>query len=158
VFHSREEDRWKQAWQASAGSFPEIGREAAEALRLERGIPQFGVDFTPRNNPIEAGLQHAISFTKGCYVGQEVVSKATYVGGVNRRLVRLRVADESPVPAGAEIVDAGGKKVGAVTSSAYSPESRSAIAFGYVKRTFANAGTRLAAAYPGGRLVEAEVI
>ena len=110
VFHSLDEDRWKEAWQASAGSFPEIGPEAAESLRLERGIPRFGVDFTERNNPVEAGLQYAISFTKGCYVGQEVVSKATYVGGVSRRLVRLRIAEESAAPAGTDIIDDGGRK------------------------------------------------
>ncbi len=141
---------------------PEVSRksgpEAAESLRLERGIPRFGVDFTERNNPVEAGLQYAISFTKGCYVGQEVVSKATYVGGVSRRLVRLRIAEESAAPAGTDIIDDGGKKVGVVTSSAYSPEFRSAIAFGYVKSRFACPGIQVAAAYPGGRLVEAEVM
>jgi len=161
LFRTQDDDRWKEAWGISAGSFPEVGPEAAEALRLERGIPQFGVDFTGRNNPIEAGLQHALSFTKGCYVGQEVVSKATYVGGVSRRLVRLRLDDhdQSVVPPGIEILDERSKKVGVITSGAYSPEARTVIAFGYVKRALGDSGTRgLFAAYPGGKMVGATVI
>jgi folate-binding protein YgfZ len=121
----------------------EITTEVANVLRLERGIPVFGVDMDESNNPIEAGLDDAISFNKGCYVGQEVISKATYVGGVGRYLRRLLVETDRALETGAEVLSEEGKSVGRVTSSALSPALGRTVALAYVKRTFAEPGQRL---------------
>ncbi|RPJ85717.1 MAG: aminomethyl transferase family protein [Acidobacteria bacterium] len=120
-----------------------ITTQVADLLRLERGVPVFGVDMNESNNPIEAGLDDAISLDKGCYVGQEVVSKATYVGGVSRYLRSLSIATDQPVTAGAEVVVEEGKRVGHVTSSAFSPALGRTVALAYLKRDYAEPGRRL---------------
>ncbi len=89
-------------------------------LRLERGTPRFGVDMDESNYPMEAGLEEAISLDKGCFPGQEVVAKATYVGGVRRRLCKLLFSPGSPVPAHGAKVICNERKAGAVTSAVYS--------------------------------------
>ncbi|RPJ58361.1 MAG: aminomethyl transferase family protein [Acidobacteria bacterium] len=121
----------------------EITKQVADLLRLERGVPVFGVDMNESNNPIEVGLDDAISLNKGCYVGQEVVSKATYVGGVSRYLRSLSVMTEKPVRAGAEVLVEEGKRVGHVTSAAFSPALGQTVALAYVKRDYAEPGRRL---------------
>ncbi len=120
-----------------------ITPQVADLLRLERGVPVFGVDMNESNNPIEAGLNDAISLDKGCYVGQEVVSKATYVGGVGRYLRPVWIATDQPVPAGTEVLVGDGKRVGHVTSSAFSPALGRTVALAYVKRDYAAPGQRL---------------
>lgn len=72
--------RWEQQ-----GLIP-VGSGALDAVRVERGAPCFGIDFGPDNFPQETGLDHAVSYTKGCYLGQEVVARIHYRGGVNRHL------------------------------------------------------------------------
>ena len=124
-------------------SVVEITAEVADLLRLERGFPVFGIDMNQSNNPIEAGLNEAISLDKGCYVGQEVVAKATYVGGVARYLRPVSIATDQPVPAGAEVLLGEGKRVGHITSSAFSPALGRTVALAYVKRDYAEPGQRL---------------
>ncbi len=121
----------------------EINAQVADLLRLERGVPVFGIDMNESNNPIEAGLNEAISLDKGCYVGQEVVSKATYVGGVGRYLRPVSISTDQPVPAGAEVLVGDGKRVGHVTSSAFSPALGRTVALAYVKRDYAAPGQPL---------------
>ncbi len=121
----------------------EMTTEVANVLRLERGIPVFGIDMNGSNNPIEAGLDDAISLNKGCYVGQEVVSKATYVGGVSRYLRAVLVSTDRVLETGAEVLSHEGKSVGHVTSSAFSPAFGKTVALAYVKRLFAEPGQRL---------------
>ena len=136
---------------------PVIGEEAQKILRMERGLPLFGVDFDQSNNPIEAGLSDAISLDKGCYTGQEVISKATYVGGVSRRLVRLLLPPAAAAAAGSEVLSDDGKKIGYVTSSAVSPHLGRAIAFAYVKREWAEPGKALVVIDADGTRMAAEV-
>lgn len=124
---------------ASAGGAP-VGRLAVDALRIARGIGRFGIDWNESTNPLEAGLDRALSFDKGCYVGQEVVAKATYIGRVNRRLVRLRWKGE-PVAADTPLL--GGKAPGRVTSSAKVPGTDEVVALGYVRRDVTEAGSVL---------------
>ena len=115
---------------------------AIEAARIEAGYPLFGVDMTDDTIPLEAGIEErAISFSKGCYVGQEVIIRVLHRGHgrVARRLVALRLAGE--VSAGAK-VQAGDREVGAVTSAAVSPEF-GPIALAYVHRDFTANGTQL---------------
>ena len=97
----------------------EVGEEAPEVLRVEHGIPRHGVDMDADNLPGEAGItERAVSFTKGCYIGQEPVARMHHRGRPNRRLRGLRLS--APAPAGAAVT-ADGRTVGTLTSSVTSP-------------------------------------
>lgn len=104
-----------------------------ESLRIERGLPRFGVEMDAETIPQEANLDAlgAISFTKGCYTGQEVVARIHFRGHVNRHLRWLR--SEQPLAKGAVVVDAEGKEVGDVRSSTVSAE-RGPLAIAMVRR------------------------
>jgi folate-binding protein YgfZ len=136
---------------AAAGAAP-AGPGAIAAARIEAGYPVFGADMTDDTIPLEAGIEdRAISFSKGCYVGQEVIIRVLHRGHgrVARRLVRLRIAGP-PVSRGTALY-AGDREVGHVTSAGDSPRS-GAVAMGYLHRDFAAPGTRVEAAAPGGRV------
>lgn len=119
------------------------GAAALEILRIEAGIPLFGRELGEQVLPAEAGLERAISVSKGCYVGQEIVARLRSRGHVNHRLVGLRFAADRLPAAGSEIRD-GGVRVGEVTSACVSPAA-GAIGLGFVRREHAGAGTRLVA-------------
>lgn len=106
----------------------------AEALRLEAGVPKMGLELTEKTIAAEAGLVGwTVSFTKGCYVGQELVARIDARGSnVARRLVWVSSPEAIP-PKGAELV-VGGKVVGAVTSSSWSPRSKGGLGFAYLRR------------------------
>lgn len=120
-----------------------MGYAALNALRLEQGVPWFGYDFGEKHIPHEAGLQDShISYTKGCYTGQEIVERVRSRGHANRVRVGLRFSGElSPAP-GAPLT-AGGIEVGYVTRTAFSPALGVAIGMGYVRREHSAAGTEL---------------
>jgi folate-binding protein YgfZ len=114
-----------------------VGARALEVVRVESGVPLYGVDMDESNLAQETGLEsEAISYDKGCYLGQEVVARIHFRGHVNRRLMGLKFADR-PAPRGAALYD-GEKEVGAVTSSVVSPDL-GAIGLGYVRREFERA-------------------
>jgi folate-binding protein YgfZ len=119
--------------------------ETLDIVRIEAGRPAFLVDMDEHTIPLEAGLeQRAISFTKGCYVGQEVIVRVTHRGGgrVAKKLVGLRLS-KGQLPAGGEVLSSAGRDVGRLTSSAWSPAVESGIALGYVHRDFTAPGTTL---------------
>ena len=121
----------------------ELGASALEALRIEAGTPRFGIDMTEDTIPLEAGIEaRAISMTKGCYVGQEVIIRILHRGHgrVARRLVGLNIQGTS-VPAPGSPLAADGRRIGVLTSAAFSPQTRHAIALGYVQRDVAEPGT-----------------
>lgn len=120
-----------------------VGLEALEVFRLEMGLPRYGVDVDENVIVLEAGFKDAISFTKGCYMGQEVVARATHIGRVNKTLVKLEVESQTPLGSRAKLLS-DGKEAGFVTSSAFSPERGRLVGLGYVHRDFAQEGTRLA--------------
>jgi folate-binding protein YgfZ len=124
--------------------------EVAEALRVEAGRPRFGQDADSSNLPDEVGLRDAISTTKGCYVGQEVVARLRTYGRVARRLVGLRFSGH-PLPEGTVFPDPGRPEtsLGRVTSRALSPRF-GAIGLGLVTRDVADAAALAAAGDPGG--------
>jgi folate-binding protein YgfZ len=129
---------------------------AIEAARIEAGYPLFGVDMTEETIPLEAGIEdRAISMTKGCYVGQEVIIRVLHRGGgrVAKRLVALRIKGDQPdgVPANGARVFSDERDIGGVTSAARSP-NLGAIALGYVHRDFVAAGTELEVETPSGRV------
>ena len=117
-----------------------VAADVLQAARIEAGYPLFGADMTDETIPLEAGIEErAISFTKGCFVGQEIVIRVLHRGGgrVVKKLVGLRLTGEAV--AGARIVS-GEREVGVVTSVAKSPRL-GAIALGYVHRDFTTPGT-----------------
>src|SRR5580700_8954864 len=114
-----------------------IGMRALNALRLEAGVPWFPDDFNDTVIPHEAAIETThISFSKGCYTGQEIVERVRSRGQVNRRRVRLKFSSaEPPVPlTRLRAKDTGAKEVGIITSSAFSPGTDAAIGMGYVRR------------------------
>jgi folate-binding protein YgfZ len=121
----------------------ELDPDAAEALRIEAGIPKFHRDMDEDTIPLEAGIEsRAISFTKGCYVGQEVIVRVLHRGHgrVVRRLVGLTL-DGGPAPEPRGEVFSGGHSIGLVTSSALSPALKHPIALAYLRREFTDPGT-----------------
>jgi len=112
----------------------EVGEEALECLRIERGRPRYGLDLDDSVIPQEAGLnERAVSFTKGCYVGQETVARLFYRGKPNRQLRGLRSA--VPIAPGAPL-SYGDREVGRVTSAVVSPRF-GPIGLGFVRREVA---------------------
>jgi tRNA-modifying protein YgfZ len=130
--------------------------EVIEAARIEAGYPLFGADMTAETIPLEAGIEdRAISMTKGCYVGQEVIIRVLHrgQGRVAKRLVGLRIKDDQPdgLPASGARVFSDERDIGSVTSAGRSP-NLGAIALGYVHRDFVSAGTELEVETPSGRV------
>jgi folate-binding protein YgfZ len=123
----------------------EASEDTGETLRIEAGRPRFGVDMDTDTIPLEAGLENrAISFTKGCYVGQEVIVRVMHRGHgrVARRLVSI-VLPNGTVPAHGDKIHAGERVVGEITSATASPRLGAPLALGYVQRDHATAGTEL---------------
>jgi len=118
-------------------------QEAAEAIRIEIGWPEYGRDIGEDRFPQEVARDAlAISFAKGCYLGQETVARIDSRGHVNRFLVKLRFPT-ADVPADGTVVRAEGQEVGRVTSAAFSPRWGVAAALGYVARGHEVPGSRL---------------
>jgi folate-binding protein YgfZ len=135
------------------------GWQAFEMARLEAGIPRFGADMDETHLPPECGLEaRAMSYTKGCYIGQEVLNRIHTMGHVNRELRGLRLAAElTQLPAKGTRLFHGGKEVGYVTSALASPALHANIALGYVRKEANPVGTELQLGEPEGspvRVVE----
>jgi len=133
-----------------------IGPEALEVLRVEQGIPRFGQDFGPENFPQETGEESAVSYTKGCYLGQEVVARIHYRGGVQKSLRRL-VFDAPANPGSTLLLE--GREVGTATSVVRSLSGDGgdgrAIGLGILHKRGAEPGTVLEVAGGGTATVAA---
>lgn len=116
-----------------------IGWEAFERLRIEAGTPRYGTELTDSIFPLEAELEHAIDFEKGCYIGQEIVARMKYRGHPNRLLRGFEIHAGEPVPQNAPII-VDDKEVGWITSSAYSSELDKYIALGYIRMAHTEEG------------------
>jgi folate-binding protein YgfZ len=123
-----------------------VGFEALETLRIEAGVPRFGVDMDESRIVLEAGLEDAVSFTKGCYIGQEIIARIHWRGHIAKRLAGLTFANETPVDPGARIRSLDGKEIGEITSAVYSPRLDRTVALGYIKYDYLAPGTRVNAA------------
>ena len=119
-----------------------VGEEAQNILRVEAGMPRYGVDFDEDNLLLETGLDNAVSFTKGCYLGQEVVERIRSRGHVNKKLVGLLLDGQLKAEPGDRVMR-GDKELGKVSSSVNSPELGRPIALGYVHRDFWDPGTAI---------------
>ena len=119
-----------------------IGSQALEILRIEAAIPRYGIDMNEDNLLLETGLEQAVSFQKGCYLGQEVLERIRSRGHVNRRLAGMVL--EGDAPAGRnDAVHSGEKEIGRVTSSTFSPFLNRPIALGYIHRNYLEPGIPL---------------
>ena len=125
-----------------AGARP-VGYDALEILRIEAGVPRYGVDMDETNVVTEAALDDAVSYTKGCYVGQEIIARIKYRGHVAKKLSGLVFEQAVKLPAGAAIKSADGKEVGRLTSVTYSPTLGRTIALGYLKYDYLELGTEV---------------
>ena len=126
------------------------GNDTWEIARIESGRPLWGVDMDESTLPQEANFDElgAISYTKGCYIGQETVARVHFRGHVNRFLRRLRFVTRPAPPKGAELVDETGKVIGEICSAALSPRF-GGVALGMVRREILP-GTTLQARWPEG--------
>jgi folate-binding protein YgfZ len=135
----------RSALQVAGGeALRRVGREAAEALRLEAGTAQYGPDFDEGVILTEAGLEDAVSYQKGCYIGQEVIARIKFRGHVNRHLVGLRLEGTTPPPARTPLYHEE-REVGQVTSAAFSPALGVVVALGYLRREVSAPGSRVVA-------------
>ena len=124
---------------------------SAEVFRVEEGIPRWGRELTEEIIPIEANLEaRAIDYEKGCYIGQEVISRIKMSGQTNKRLCGLVSLRDAPLSTGMKLAATGekSKEAGWITSAARSGRLGKEIALGYVKRGFNSIGTRLDAIKP----------
>jgi folate-binding protein YgfZ len=131
----------------------ELDRPTFEALRIEAGTPVFGQDITEKNLPQEIGRDaRAISFVKGCYLGQETVARIDALGHVNQVLKGLQLEPHTGCPAVGSILEADGKRVGVVTSAAVVPWRDRPLALALIRTSHARAGAavRIAAAAGDG--------
>ena len=133
-------DVWRDL--ANSGAEP-VGCVATDVLRVEAGIPRYGLDFDERVMPLEAGIASAVDFEKGCFIGQEALAKMHNLGKPRRYLCGLVIAGSEPAPRETEIfVD--GKEVGWTTSSLLSIYSDECVAFASLRRGFHEVGQLVA--------------
>jgi folate-binding protein YgfZ len=131
-----------------------IDAAVAEVLRVEYGRPRFQQDMSEDTIPLEAGIdERAISMTKGCYVGQEVIVRVLHRGHgrVAKKLVGLALEPSAAVPSQGDRIHAGDRDVGVVTSAVSSPAAGGPIALGYVHRDFVDEGTSVTVESGGTR-------
>ena len=125
---------------AALAALPAGDAATYRRLRIQAGVPAFGEDFTDRTIPLETRQMDHISFTKGCYVGQEVIARLHNYKRVKRALVRLSIEGAAPPGEGAELFD-GDRPAGRVTSAA--PSGSVTLALGYVEAGHETPGHRL---------------
>jgi len=131
-----------ELWEAllQAGARP-VGFEALEILRIEAGQPRYAIDMDETHVVSETGLDDAVSFTKGCYIGQEIIARIKYRGHVAKKLSGLILDRPARIERDAKIISTDGKEIGRVTSATLSPHLGSTIALGYVKYDYLAPGT-----------------
>lgn len=132
-----------------------VGWQALNVRRIEAGIPWWGEELTPSLVPLEARLDHAISHTKGCYVGQEIIARIHARGHVNNLLAGFFVVGDA-IPQRDTEIRHDGKKVGRVATVVGSPRLQRPIALGFLRRELQEPGTRVRAVTADGE-VELEV-
>jgi folate-binding protein YgfZ len=125
-----------------AGAQP-FGSEVAETLRIEAGIPRFGIDMDESRVVTETNLDDAVSFTKGCYIGQEIIARIKYRGHVAKKLTGVLLDQEVALESGAKILSDDAKEIGSITSATISPRLKQTIALAYVKYDYLAPGTKV---------------
>ncbi len=133
------------------------GTSALELLRIEAGIPKFGAELDDSVIPLEAELERAINFDKGCYIGQEIVARMKYRGHPNRLLRGLEIESSQPPQSGDQIFD-GSKLIGRITSGTRSTSFGQTIAMGYVRNAYTDQGSVVEIDTDAGRQVARVVL
>ena len=128
-----------------------VSPETFEVLRIEAGIARHGKDMDETNVVLETNLEDAVSYTKGCYVGQEIIVRIKHRGHVAKKLTGLKFEADVREPV---ITSEDGKEIGRITSSTYSPKLESHIALGYVRYEYLAAGTKVKAGAISGTVTE----
>ena len=124
----------------------EISDELYEILRIESGIPLYGIDMDDTTIVPEIGLPEAISYNKGCYIGQEIIARIHFRGHIAKQLTGLVFEDENAiVQPNDELKSSEGKNAGRITSVTFSPKLGKAIALAFVRYDFLKEGTELKA-------------
>ncbi|HEU4507211.1 MAG TPA: aminomethyltransferase family protein [Pyrinomonadaceae bacterium] len=141
VIESAQASQLREALQ-EAGAQP-VSAETFETLRIEAGIPRYGLDMDETNVVIETNLDDAVSYTKGCYVGQEIIVRIKHRGHVAKKLVGLEFDTDQPIETGAT-VKTDNQEIGRVTSATFSPTLGKTIALGYVRYEHIAPGTNVA--------------
>lgn len=130
-----------------------VGLDACEVSRIENAVPRFGIDFDESNLAPEALRENAISYAKGCYIGQEVIARIRTYGQVAKALRLLRLPDElQQLPLKGNKLFKADKEVGFITSSTLSPKHRAKVALAYVRKETNAAGDTLQLTSPEGPL------
>lgn len=138
-------------WEQLTTELPVLTDDLLEVLRIERGVPRWGRELREDTLPPEAGLDRThIDYHKGCYIGQEVISRLKSVGHVNRQLTGFTA--DAPIPVGADIV-AGDQKCGEITSATWSFALERSIALGYLRRSAPREALLARPAEPGAEPV-----
>ena len=119
-----------------------VGLKALNSLRIEAGIPRFGNELDDSIIPLEAELEKAIDFEKGCYIGQEIIARMKYRGHTNRLLRGIEI-DSEDLPNEKTAIYSGEKQIGYVTSAVKSPTLNKVIALGYVRTAFTEHGSEV---------------
>lgn len=135
----------------AAGAEP-VGLDALDVLRVEAGIPWVGRDMDESTLIGEVGIESAISYKKGCYLGQEVVERVAARGQVQRKLVGLLCAGTTPPPFEAKLLH-DGKETGWITSAVWSPAREQLVALGYLRREAWDEGTGLSIEWADGQTI-----
>jgi folate-binding protein YgfZ len=125
-----------------AGAIP-VGGRTLETLRIEAGIPRYGRDIDDSNVVTETNLDDAISYTKGCYLGQEIIIRIKHRGHVAKKLSGLVLENQATVQPAEVIKSAEGAEIGRITSTTFSPALQKQIALGYVRYEQTPAGTEV---------------
>ena len=118
-----------------------VSADVLETLRIEAGIARYGVDMDETNVVTETNLDDAVSFSKGCYIGQEIIARIKYRGHVAKKLTGIILESDLTLERGARILSPEEKEIGRVTSYTLSPYLARTIALGYVKYDYLAPGT-----------------
>jgi folate-binding protein YgfZ len=140
VSAARKDSLWQTL--VAAGATP-VSPEVEEILRIEAGIARYGIDMDETNVVTETNLDDAVSYTKGCYLGQEIIVRIKHRGHVAKKLTGLRFETDQTIEAGSAIKSTDDKEIGRVTSTTFSPKLETTIGLGYVRYEHLTPGTPL---------------
>jgi folate-binding protein YgfZ len=131
-----------------------VSAEVCEVLRIEAGLARYGVDMDESNVVTETNLEEAVSFTKGCYVGQEIIVRIKHRGHVAKKLTGIVFENGETIDPGTRILSGDEKEIGRVTSSTFSPHLDRTIALGYLKYDYLEPGTSVRIGANSGEVSE----
>lgn len=134
-----------------------ISEDTREVLRVEAGVPKYGVDIDESTIVLETGMDEAVSFNKGCYIGQEIIARIHFRGHVAKRLSGLIFEENVEIQPNDELKSLAGKAAGRITSASFSPALDKRIALALIRYEFLEPGTELFVVREGNQLTKAKV-